>query len=100
MPTDITKQVRSYLVSLGAGPNKVAETLKKKRIKGSVGEWDACPIAVALQKKFKSLEEMRVDYDEVTFEYKDEKYSVSTPAACKKFMERLDSGDEYQNLLA
>ncbi len=94
--TEIEKEVKSFLTTLGAGPNKIAENLTEMKIKGVIGDGNNCPITKAIRKKFKKLKDVSVS-TEVEFMYKNEDHVMSYPAAVGKFIEKFDNGD-YPNL--
>ena len=93
----LTQKVKDYLKFLGAGPNKVAEALKKAKIKGEPGSSSHCPLANALKKKFKALTEIQVS-NEIGLHAYGEDITIKTPVACCKFIDKFDE-EQYPALL-
>ncbi len=88
----LTQRVKDYLKSLGAGPNKIADALKKAKIKGEMGSASFCPLARALKKKFKTLEEVQVDSSIDVYAYGEEASIDFVSNAVSKFVENFDNG--------
>lgn len=98
MTINIAKEIKDFLKSLGKNPNKIAETLKKMKIKGVPDDSQKCPLAKVLKKKFKNRIKEILISDEVEFIYKKElmRFYISKP--CQKFISKFDGGDDYPEL--
>ena len=96
MKTQIEKEVVTFLKTLGSGPNKIAENLAEKGIKGTIGDANNCPIAKAIKKQFKGLKDVHIS-TEVEFTYKKEDYCFDYPNAVEKFIQKFDAG-EYPSI--
>lgn len=96
MTTQIEKEVKSFLTTLGSGPNKIAESLAKMKIRGIAGDGNQCAITKAIRRNFKNLKNLSVGTD-IEFTYKNEDCVMAYPVAVSKFIEKFDKGD-YPNI--
>lgn len=88
------------LKELGTGKNKIAESLKAKKIRGKMGNSDECPIAIFVKKLFPKSTDITVDSDsiEVGFENPEFDFSVKCPSAVGKFIDEFD-GEKFPDLV-
>ena len=96
------KDVRSALAELGKSLTEVCATLKKKKIKGTAGDGEDCPIAMYLKKKF-SPSYIDVGGDLVTMRFnagEDDEYEVevSLNKTLQRFIEKVDD-EAYPQLV-
>lgn len=88
-------EVLVSLKSLGKGKHKIAESLKKKRIKGRIRIPLSCPISKFLKKKFP---EVVFKVGETGIFWNDTELGVEPPFAIKMFIKAFDKG-KYPNLV-
>ncbi len=87
-------KLKTALKELGSGKNKVAETLKAKKIKGCRNTSDDCPVAKYVKKLFPRATSIEVDTGSVSVGFKDDEYiDVNLPKAVGAFIEAFDDGD-------
>lgn len=88
------------LKELGTGKNKIAESLKVKKIRGKMGDSDECPMAVFVKKLFPKATGIQVDAAsiDVSFEKEDFNFSVVTPKLIGQFIDDFDS-EKYPDLV-
>jgi len=90
-------RVKDFLKSLGSGPNKIAESLETMKIRGRICDIENCPLAKAVKRNFKGIKGLSVNVDEIYFLYKKEKYIITPPPACSRFIDKFDYG-YYPNI--
>ena len=97
------EKLKTALKKLGAGRHKIAESLKKRRIKvpSHYGALD-CPVAQYVEKVFPTCVEVEVDAGMVMVSFiedneDDEIVSVEFPKAVGDFIDSFDNG-EYEFL--
>ena len=87
------------LKELGTGKNKIAESLKAKKISGKVGSSNECPIAIFTKKLFpKAIKICVGESIDVCFEKKDFDFSVVTPKLIGQFIDDFDE-TKYPDLV-
>jgi len=88
------------LKELGTGKNKIAESLKAKKIRGTMGSTEDCPVAVFVKKLFPKAIDIDVNSDtiEVSFEKSEFNFEVDTPKLIGQFIDGFD-GEKYPDLL-
>lgn len=95
----VEKKLLTALKELGKGNNQIAESLKKKRIKGDPTAADECPVAIFVAKLFKDAESLSVGEEEIDVTLDGTTYSVDTPAIVGRFIANFDT-KKYSFLVA
>lgn len=89
-----TAKLKAALKTLGTGKNKVAASLKEKKIKGVRGSMIDCPVANYVKKLFpKSPCSVEVNVGDICVEFDDGvDLSLNPPHAVDTFIDAFDGG--------
>lgn len=101
LKTARVEKLSRLLKELGAGKNKVAECLYKKKIKGKINDCYECPVAIFLKKNFPKALEVEVDGNNafVIFAFHiDSIIYQKLPKAVQDFIYDFDAGVKYEFL--
>jgi hypothetical protein len=93
---DKLERLKTALKELGGGKNKVAQSLRSKKIKGERGGYCTCPIAVFIDQKVfpKKCESVYVNGDWASVVFKNgEVLGAELPKAVASFINEFDSDD-------
>jgi len=94
-----TAKLKAALKELGSGKNKIAETLKAKRVKGDVGDSESCPIANYVKRVFPKAASVEVEGGTIDVCWgADDCISVDTPKAVNDFIGDFDES-HYPDLI-
>lgn len=89
--------VEKFLNGLGNSPDEVAQTLKKRGIKGIAVKANSCPVAIALKRRWPkrdiSVVSTRIYFD------RSYDYFARTPQGVERFIRMFDEG-QYPELRA
>ena len=87
------------LKALGKGQNQVAESLRKKKIKGDPSSTEECVVAIYVARIFKDAKNIIVTDVTIDVDLDGETFRVNTPSAVGKMIANFDE-EKYSFLLA
>jgi len=88
------EKLKAAIKALGGGKNKIAESLKAKKIKGVRGSTEDCPFAHYAGKVFPKASCVEVDVDTISVGFDNGEFiDLNLPKAVTAFIEAFDDGE-------